>query len=388
MPGKCLVVIPDPIESIRVKGLDRGLGSYFNPAGFFDKVYLISPMEPGRKSLDGFEIIPAKDVQLPVLLRELKADVVRAYGGKWPMEMAVFFRAQGIPAVVSIHDRRPELLYPSIRWADIVLCVSEQSRQLVLRYHPDPSRVWLRPNGVDLDRMKKLLPDQYASLKHRYGFEKVVLHIGRKSPEKNIELLIRALRYLPSGVGLVMIGPGDDQSLRYLAEETGVLSRCVFIETVQNSDLPAYYSWADCFCLPSFDEAMSNVALEAMACGCPSVFSTASAAGVGVQDDREALVLDHGQDASGLAEAIMRVLSDEALAQRLVKEAGLAVKKFDVKITSRMEADQYQKILQMQADGLLARSPWDHAARKIDHCKIRLERKCVRMFSLGKGAYV
>jgi glycosyltransferase involved in cell wall biosynthesis len=312
------------------------------------------------------------------LLRALKVDVVRAYGGKWPVPMAVFFRAKDVPVVVSIHDRRPEMLYPSVRWADVVLCVSEQSRQQVLKYHSLPDRVWLRPNGVDLDRMRPCPLDQWQPLGRKYPFNKVILHVGRKSPEKNIELLIRALKYLPSGTGLVMAGPGDDSRLRQLAEEAGVSSRCVFIEMVPNAELPAFYSWADCFCLPSFDEAMSNVVLEAMACGCPMVLSSAAAAGVGVEDGKEALLVGDMRSAEGLAQLIMRVINDPLLADNLKADARLKAEKFDQKITARMEADQYQLVLEMRDAGLFEQPLMNIAARTIDHCWTRLAKKCSR----------
>ena len=377
---KRLAVIADPLESIRAKGIDEGLSRYFNPAGFFDEVYFLSPDERTRSSCKGFEVIPARDVALPGLLRRLGIDVVRAYGGRWPAEMAVFFRAPNVPAVVSIHDRRPELLYPAVRWADIVLCVSAQARAQVLRYHSSPDRVWLRPNGVDLAQMKALPAAQWALLDSKYPLEQIILHIGRKSPEKNIETLINALTFIPSGTGLVMIGPGDDSALRRLAEAKGVLSRCVFIETIPNIELPVFYNWADCFCLPSLDEAMSNVVLEAMACGCPMVLSAASAAGVGIENGKEALIVDDPRSPEALACLILRVLEDKTSAADRGANAAIKAAQYDGRITAKKEAEQYQLIFEMRDSGLFEQPLLHIAARKADQYWTRLTRRIAREF--------
>ena len=378
---KRLAVIADPLESIKAKGLGEGLSQYFNPAGFFDEVFLISPEEPLRFKCKGFDVIPARDIELSGLLRSLKIDVVRAYGGKWPSEMAVFFRAPNVPAVVYLHDRRPEFLYPAIRWADIVLCVSAQARGQALKYHSSPDRVWIRPNGVNLSRMTQLPSAEWAGLAKKYPFQKVILHVGRKSPEKNIELLIKALSGIPVGTGLVMIGPGDDLALRRLAENQGVLSRCVFIETVPNNELPFYYNWADCFCLPSLDEAMSNVVLEAMGCGCPLVLSHAAAAGVGIEHEREALIADDMASPDALARLLGRIIDDRVLADALVCNAQAKVRQYDVTITAKKEAEQYQLILEMRDAGLFEQPLWQKFSRKADQYSTRLSRRIAREFN-------
>lgn len=378
MVTRRLAVITDALEDARRKGLADDLGAYFNPAAFFDEVFVISPMEKWREKRPGFEVIPARDVELPGLLKEFKIDVCRAYGGRWPLEMAVFYRAEKVPVVVSIHDRRPGMLSSAVRWADVVLCVSEQARQQVLRHHHHPERVWLRPNGVDLGRMKPMDDKFFPELDRHHPFEKVILHVGRKSTEKNIELLIRALLHLPDGIGLVMIGPGDDAPLRALARQLGVGHRCSFVETVPNEKLAEYYNWADCFCLPSFDEAMSNVVLEAMACGCPSILSHAAAAGVGAVHGKEAWLVDDLRSPQSLAAAANRIFQDNALAGTLRENGFLTAAVYDKRITSRTEASQYQMILEMRDKGLFQISPLERALRVSDQQARRLWRAAVR----------
>ena len=70
--------------------------------------------------------------------------------------------------------------------------------------------------------------------------------------------------------------PGEDGELRRLkslATELGVESRTTFSGTVEQAELPVYYSAADVFALPSYYESFGLVALEAMACGTPVIAS-------------------------------------------------------------------------------------------------------------------
>ena len=49
--------------------------------------------------------------------------------------------------------------------------------------------------------------------------------------------------------------------------------RCFWIESVKNSELPVWYSWCDCFCVPSRWEGFGLVFIEAAACGSAIVTS-------------------------------------------------------------------------------------------------------------------
>jgi glycosyltransferase involved in cell wall biosynthesis len=89
---------------------------------------------------------------------------------------------------------------------------------------------------------------------------------------------------------------------------------------VPPEDLPALYSAARLFVLPSLYEGFGLPVLEAMACGTPVVCSNASCLPE-VAGDAALLVEPH--DVDGLAAALERVLSDEAL-RRVMIERGLA----------------------------------------------------------------
>jgi hypothetical protein len=86
--------------------------------------------------------------------------------------------------------------------------------------------------------------------------------------------------------------------------------------------VPALHRAASVFVLPSASEGMPNALLEALASGTPSVATDIPGTNELVRHEREALLVPL-DDALALASAIVRLLEDRALAQRLA-EAGRA----------------------------------------------------------------
>jgi glycosyltransferase involved in cell wall biosynthesis len=80
--------------------------------------------------------------------------------------------------------------------------------------------------------------------------------------------------------------------------------------------MPEVYASFDVFALPSFSEGMPMTVLEAMAAGLPIVATTVGAV-PGLLEPAGCGILCPPGDASALAAALLRVLQDPALAERL-----------------------------------------------------------------------
>jgi glycosyltransferase involved in cell wall biosynthesis len=122
------------------------------------------------------------------------------------------------------------------------------------------------PNGVDTDcfgpPMDRVRPANPLR----------VLCVGRLVRQKAFGSVLEAVAMsrAPSVVRIVGDGP-----LRtpLMAQAVSLGERVEFSGWVDRSDLPAQYRWADVLCLPSFEEGMPNVVLEAMAAGLPTIAS-------------------------------------------------------------------------------------------------------------------
>ena len=166
------------------------------------------------------------------------------------------------------------------RGADGVIVSTEQEKQdLISLYRTPGHKVRVIPAGVDLEMFK---PVDRNVARSDLGIEgkKVILYVGRIEPIKGLRNLLEAVALLEDqdDTVLLIVGgkPGDDSELELLksqARQLGIGDKVVFTGAVPQCRLPAYYSAADVFVLPSYTESFGLAALEAMACGTPVVAS-------------------------------------------------------------------------------------------------------------------
>jgi glycosyltransferase involved in cell wall biosynthesis len=180
------------------------------------------------------------------------------------------------------------------------------------------------PGGVD----QQLFRPVASNLRQQLGLDgaEVVLYVGRFAPLKNVSLLIEAfanLRRRRERARLVLVGEGAlEGRLRTACRRLGLERDVAFTGAKRLDELPAYYSLADVFALPSRFDNSPNVLLEAMACELPVVAARVGGVPRYVNDEINGLLVEPGQP-EALSAALDRVLRDQALRSRLVT-GGLA----------------------------------------------------------------
>jgi glycosyltransferase involved in cell wall biosynthesis len=137
-----------------------------------------------------------------------------------------------------------------------------------------------------------------------------MLFVGRVSKEKNLDLLVTAMRRLTKSgatVRPVIVGDGP-----YMPEMKRLLGDAIFTGYLAGEDLARAYASADFFVFPSTTDTFGNVILEAQASGIPAIVSD-----VGGPRD----LVSHGvdgfvtkaHDTADLAEAIRKLAGDATL---------------------------------------------------------------------------
>ena len=171
-----------------------------------------------------------------------------------------------------------------------------------------------RRNGVDLSEFSNMPPR--GELRRRFGIsdgEQVVLYLGRITPKKNPDLVLRAFADLDfAGRRLMMVGPSMDKGyLRYLqdlATKLGLEERVVFTGPLYGREKLSAFSDADLFVLPSQSENFGNAVAEAVAARVPVVVS--DRCGIApIVKDRVGLVVPPDQTA--VTNALDCILSDD-----------------------------------------------------------------------------
>lgn len=347
-----LAVIPsDPIESYKSAGYALWLEDYYNPLHFFDEVYLLSPLENEERNEFGMNIIPTRPKQLKSRIRELNIDLVRAYGGYWACDMACKNKVNGIPVIVSVHDKRPEMLHNSIKNADFAFCMSGVVKDLVLKKLNKSDRVWILLNRVDFNVMRPYPIEELKDFNEKCSFRYKILHVGRKDEVKNLDALIRALKILGNEYGLIAVGNGNTEKYVKLAKAEGVLNQCYLMGSIPNAELPQYYSWADCMCTPSRSEGFGIVFIEALACEAMVVTSDIAPMNEYIKHRENGLLVNDYENPQALAEIIKVACTDALLRNHIKKNARKSIERFEKSRIDKLEVDYYKKILVMKHNG-------------------------------------
>lgn len=173
------------------------------------------------------------------------------------------------------------------------------------------------PNGVDLHRFS---PDPGAPPADR----PTILYLGRLKRYKRVDLILRAaaeLRKEVSELHLLIAGKGDHEGrLRSLAGRLGLGETVSFLGYVSEEEKVRLLRTSWIHVLTSPKEGWGISALEAAACGTPTVASDSPGLRDAVLDGKTGTLVRHG-DLGALADAIRRIIHSPSTRDRMGKEA-------------------------------------------------------------------
>lgn len=131
-------------------------------------------------------------------------------------------------------------------------------------------------------------------------------------------------------------GP-ETPALKRQIEKLGLGERIRLLGSVK--DMGAFYSRGEIFVLPSRSEGFPNALIEAMVCGCaPISFDIDAGPSDIIQHGGNGLLVKDA-DIEGLAAAITQLVNDQALRQKIGRNAGDLSKKLSLEhVGSQMEA--------------------------------------------------
>jgi D-inositol-3-phosphate glycosyltransferase len=348
------------------------------PLGYGARVIHVTagPRRPvSRRLLLGH--LPAFADGIAAFAREAGTHYALAHGHYWLSGIAALElgRRFGVPVVQMFHTlgRRKDLVAREAserelperleaesrlaREADRLVAATPAERADLAWYcGADLSRVRVIPCGVDVDLFR---PGEQAAARARLGLGPgpILLFVGRLTPIKGLETLLRALARLvsepraPGGLRLRIVGgdrderpDGERARLRRLAAESGVRASVDFHGPQAQSALPDYYRAADLCLIPSRHESFGMVALEAMASGLPVIASRVGGLRFTVRDGTTGLLVPEGDDAA-LAAAITALLADGSRRRELGRKAVEWAQSFAWPCVARALAGLYAELI-------------------------------------------
>jgi glycosyltransferase involved in cell wall biosynthesis len=173
-----------------------------------------------------------------------------------------------------------------------------------------------------------------------------LLFVGRLNPQKGVEHLLHALSQMKAPATLDIVGDGPSRSgLESQARELGIASRVRWHGQVSQTELPRFYQTAAAVVVPSADEGLGLVAVEALLCETPVVAFDSGGLRDVIQHDKTGLLVKPG-DRAALAAALDDLLARDGRGGDLGRAGRLyALSAFAPESTARRYADIYRQVL-------------------------------------------
>jgi glycosyltransferase involved in cell wall biosynthesis len=204
-----------------------------------------------------------------------------------------------------------------------VIAVSESTKLDLVARGMEADRIRVVPNGIDLDLFTPA-PDRRAE-------RPTLLFLGRLRKYKRVDLIVSAVgRLVARGIDveLEVVGDGDQRaSLERQIRELGLDSRVRLLGFIDEDGKRDRLRRAWIHVLTSVKEGWGISNLEAAACGTPSVASDVPGLRESVVDGETGLLVPHG-DVEALAEALERLIRDDATRERLARQSRAFAERF------------------------------------------------------------
>jgi glycosyltransferase involved in cell wall biosynthesis len=253
-----------------------------------------------------------------------------------------------IDSVVQHYEKR---IQQCLKWTDLVLTISESSKRDIVEYlGVDPERVYVTPLASRYS-CDYLSDEQSERLKASVDYDFSVpylLFVSTIEPRKNITSIIAAFNRLKQKHKiehhLVLIGrKGWHYEPIFAAIEHSPWNNQIHHLDYLSDELVAlFYSKADAFVYPSHYEGFGLPVLEAMTLGTPVITSNTSSLPEVAGD--AALLIDPN-DSTSLADAILNVISDSQLREKLISKGKERATLYSWERTAQETLKAYKSLL-------------------------------------------
>jgi glycosyltransferase involved in cell wall biosynthesis len=356
--GGMEVAARELIPALRLKAPEIGLTAFVNreAAAARDGPWgeLIPSVTVPVWARRRFEWVRGEQQLLPRLAARAGVDVLHSLGSTAP-GWGRFRR------VVTVHDLihrvHPEahagllpygmrlLVRLATARSDRVIAISRSTRDdLVRMLGVSTAKIDVVPQGVGQSVAVTALDEASVRARLGVGDRTLVLSVSAKRPHKNLARLLEALALVPAERRPVLVLPGyatwHEAELRERAVALGVERDVRFLGWVSDAELEGLYAAARCFVFPSLYEGFGLPVLEAMRRGLPVACSDRSSLPEVAGD--AALLFDPASPRA-IADALERLLGDEALVARLAAAGPFQAARFSWEATARGVLESYRR---------------------------------------------
>jgi glycosyltransferase involved in cell wall biosynthesis len=300
--------------------------------------------------------------QLWRLMRRRRPAIVHTHTSKAGFVGRLAARLAGVPAIVhqphghifyGYYGPRRTSMYVALerlaaRWTDRIVTLTDRgTAEHLARGIGRPAQYRTVPSGVPTAALRAAAPTRSAARTrlHIPPDAFLIVGLGRLVRVKGFDLLVAALPAIAAAVPstrVVLIGDGPERgALEAQADALGVRARLTVLGATP--DVGVCLAAADVLAAPSRNEGMGRALVEAMALGVPVV--GAEVGGIpAIVADRETGWLVPPGDAEALAEALIELGRDEALAVKLGATAAARAELFSSDVANAAMRAVYDEL--------------------------------------------
>jgi 1,2-diacylglycerol 3-alpha-glucosyltransferase len=239
-------------------------------------------------------------------------------------------------------------LSPFYRACDLVIIPSPSMRKVLDEQLGLELPIEVIPNGLDLTPYRRdIQPIDRAG----FGFSTdhvICIYVGRLSPEKNLNLLLRAFYGVAmtyDHVRLLLVGDGPErENLESQVKLMNIGAKVHFTGMVEYKDIPAYLATSDIFVTPSSAETFGLSTVEAMAAGLPALGIDAPGTTDVIEDGITGLVAT--DDLAVFTAKLVFLATNHEVRREMGKQAAQASRKYDIQTTTDILLRHYQELVE------------------------------------------
>lgn len=281
----------------------------------------------------------------PGIVRMLKPKIVHAILESFAGLALVFCRmvAPKAKRILTLQSTNTSLFLASMHsTAHVITAISSVLVRRAARFgRSDVVRI---SNGISLHDIQS----SHENFKKESGR---ILFVGRMESMKGIDTLLRAFAELcknpsaPSNAHLHLVGEGSQRvAMENLSKKLGVHERSEFLGHLTDVKLHREFAEAEIFVGLSRSEALGNVFLEAQAAGC-AVLATNTGGIPDIVHNEKTGLLVPPDDSHAAAAALLTLLQDQGLRERLAKAGEENVQRYDWDLIAPKYGEIYKNLL-------------------------------------------
>lgn len=221
--------------------------------------------------------------------------------------------------------------------ADMIVTPTEEIKKQLRKQNID-TPITVIPTGIDITPLK----ETKKQIREKYNIpldEKIILHVGRVTKEKNIIMILKAFQLIENNnIKLIITsnGPYKKQLEKYIQENE--IKNVIFTGYLSEQKLKEYYKMSDVFVMASETETQGLVILEALAQSLPVVVTDAPVISDFVKENNVGLVSKKNE--KSLARTIESSFSGKEF------ETKETLKKFSSETCAKDMINLYEKMIQ------------------------------------------